>query len=371
MTGEHGELLATIGEQTRRVLAELATPEHLKGLLEDPGSFDRSLWDNAIGQGWTLVSVPEASGGLGLGWRGLAVLGQELGRTSASLPLTANALAVHALAGLATSDVGARIEALAGGSTIACLALSDPGDGGLGAGATFQSQPGRLSGRRAPAAFAAVADVALVQAGGEGGEGLYLVDLDGPGVHREIVPSYDNARGYARLAFEQAEAILLGDATLVADITSLAALATCFEQIGGARASLAMACDYARERKAFGQPIGAFQGIKHKLAEIYCLIEIAQGCADDALVAWERESPDRYQLASAARLGALQAYSQAAQENLHVHGGMGVTWEAMPHHHYRRARSLASELGGQIHWRERLLGQISLPTPAQHRPHHP
>jgi len=368
MSNKHDELLETIREQTRRVLAEFATPERLKSLLEVPGNFDRPLWESAIEQGWASTSVPDVSGGLGLGWRGLAVLGEELGRTSASLPLIANALAVHALLQSADSS-DERIEALASGASIACLALSEPGDGGLGAGATRETGQHRLSGRKAPTAFAAVADVALVQGVGENGAGLYLVALDGSGVQRDIVPSYDNARAYARLSFEQAEAIPLGDAALIAEVTSLAALATSFEQLGGARASLALACDYARERKAFGQPIGAFQGIKHKLAEVYCAIEIAQGCVDDALDAWELLSPDRYKLTSAARIGAIKAHSQAAQENLHVHGGMGVTWEAMPHHHYRRARSLALELGGQLYWRERLLSEIGLPTVTQGERH--
>lgn len=360
MQAEHAEDLATIREQARRLLQDQATPEHLKSMLDEPGGFDRELWRHAVEQGWTAIAVPEQAGGLGLGWGGLGVLCEELGRITASLPLIANTLAVHALLAAGRAEHSALQEALTDGSRIACLALADPADGGLSVNNSAQVRNGRLNGEKAPAAFATVADVALVQAADEHGNGLYLVLLDQPGVQRIPVDGFDNSRATAALQFVQVQALRLGDAEQLSNLSSLAALTTAFEQIGGAQACLDMACDYARERRAFGQPIGGFQGIKHKLAEMYCQLEIARGCTHDALDAWEQGLPARNQLTAAARLGATRAYDLAAQENLHVHGGMGVTWEAMPHHYYRRSRSLALELGGSHYWRERLLCDLGL-----------
>src|SRR5690554_4709285 len=192
---------------------------------------------------------------------------------------------------------------------------------------------------------------------------LYLVDLKQSGTERRATPAVDNARASASLSFQSAEAAFLGGPELLADITSIAALCSAFEQISGARACLDMGTTYAKDRTAFGQPIGRFQGLKHKLAEMYCLIEIGFGCALDALAALESNSDDRHSLASAAHLAAIKAYGYAAQENLHIHGGMGVTWEAMPHHHYRRARTLALELGSPKSWQNRLTASIGARHP--------
>ncbi|MBB2497429.1 acyl-CoA dehydrogenase family protein [Aquipseudomonas ullengensis] len=360
MQADHAEDLASIREQARRLLQDQATSEHLKSLLNEPGSFDQLLWRHAVEQGWPSVAIQESAGGLGLGWGGLAVICEELGQLTGSLPLIANTLAAHALLQAGLDEHQEWVGALASGDAIATLALADPAESGLSGSSSAQVRNGRLDGEKALAAFAAVADIALVQAGNERGNGLYLVRLDQPGVQRHLAEGFDNSRAAAVLQFIQAEAIHLGDTELLHEVGNLAALATAFEQIGGAQACLDMACNYARERRAFGQLIGGFQGIKHKLAEIYCLLEIARGCASDALDAWEQNLPARQQLTSAARIAAIRAYNLAAQENLHVHGGMGMTWEAMPHHFYRRSRSLALELGSLTYWRERLLADLGL-----------
>jgi len=358
MQAEYAEELATIRDQARRFLENHATPEHLKLLLERPGNFDHDLWQGAVEQGWAGVAVPSEVDGLGLGQRGLGLLCEELGRATASLPLIANSLSVRALLQADAQLHSACIQALTTGDGIACLALADPDDGGLGCSASARAKDGRLSGSKALTAFANIADCALVQALDEQGSGLYLVYLDQTDVKRITVEGFDNARASAALSFDDVQATRLGGHEVLADITALAALATAFEQIGGAQACLELACNYARERKAFGQSIGGFQGIKHKLAEMYCQLEIARGCVSDALEAWEENLPSRQALAATARLGATRAYDYAAQESLHVHGGMGVTWEAMPHHFYRRSRSLALELGSLGYWRERLLCEL-------------
>lgn len=360
--------LEVIRDQVRRYLDDTVKPERLKDLLDQPGAFDGELWAAAVGQGWPAVSVPEELGGLGLGWPGVCVLMEELGRASVSLPLTGTAVTLHALRPTGGPEVVEGLSAaLIAGERSVCIAFGEGGDAGIAAPPAVHYADGRLHGRKAMAAFAAVADYALVNARWAAGFGLFLVPLDQNGVHRRIMPALDNGRAAAALEFADAGACPLGDSGMgeeaVRKIHALAALITSFEQIGGAQRSMEMARDYALERVAFGQPIGRFQAIKHKLADMYWRIEVARGCALDALAAVECGAADWMALAAAARLGATEAYEFAARENIQTHGGIGMTWEAMPQHYYRRSRALALEMGGPVHWRDRLIEDAGFCVP--------
>ena len=120
---------------------------------------------------------------------------------------------------------------------------------------------------------------------------------------------------------------------------------TAFEQVGGAQASLEMASDYALERYAFGRPIGSFQAIKHKLADVYVAIELASSNAYYGAWALAARRAELPVAAAAARVSANDAFHLAAKENIQTHGGMGFTWEFDCHLYYRRAKLLALALG--------------------------
>lgn len=347
-------------DQATRLLDSEVTQARLKDLLEEAGAFDRALWDRAIELGWPAISIAEEGGGLGLGLGALAPLLQELGQRTVSLPLVSGYVAAAALLeGGIAQDV---TEKLASGEAIAALALAEAGDCGLTPALAFSG--GTLTGTKAPAAFAAVATHALVSARDGDRPGLYLVDLAADGVEREVVPAIDNARALASLRFSGAPAThVVAGWDRMLHYAAVAATLTAFEQIGGTERCLRISVDYAKERKVFGQPIGAFQAIKHKLADMYQELEIGRGCAIDALESIERGGADFLMLACTARLGAGIAYDFAARECIQTHGGIGVTWEAEPHHHYRRARSLALEIGGAPFWRDLLVdGQQILET---------
>jgi alkylation response protein AidB-like acyl-CoA dehydrogenase len=362
---DNQEALSLISDQAGRLLEATATPERLKSLLEEPGSFDGELWQKTVELGWPAAAIPEELGGLGLGWDGLCALAEHLGAATASLPLIENTLAVETLAGAAAGHTDV-IEALVSGEAIATLALLDAGDTGFGAPSRVTMDEAGLKGNKALAAFAAVADYALVYVlDRQSAEpALVLVALDQPGVSREQHNAIDNARGAAALCFDNAAATAIAsgaDATAqVMRLAARAAIATAFDQVGGARACLDQACDYARERQVFGQPIGAFQGIKHKLADIYADIEVARGCALDALAVLDSNDAASLPYAAAARVAAISAYDHAARENIQVHGGIGVTWESAQHHYYRRARSLALEWGVAAYWREVLVDNVEM-----------
>lgn len=353
--------LDAVRHGAQRLLREQVDPRRLEAMLDAPGSFDHTLWNLVAGQGWPAVALAEGRGGAGLGWAGLAVLQEELGHANAALPLASTALASAQL--FAGSDASAQAQArwadgLRDGALTACVALPALQAGLLVDGQGVMSRADRLTGHVSTVPFGAVADLALMAAQDENGRaGLWLVDLDAAEVAREVLATIDDARGVATLRLAGAPAVCVGDRAALAALLDRAATLCAFEQLGGARASLALAIEHAQQRIAFGQPIARFQAIKHKLVEIYGAIEIARGCALTALALLNdgADAGERREAAAAARLGSNHACELAARDCINVFGALGVTREAAPHRHYRRARALALELGSTALWRESLV----------------
>src|SRR5262249_30744041 len=156
-------------------------------------------------------------------------------------------------------------------------------------------------------------------------------------------------RGHAKLEFKAAKAERLGAAgqgwELVESVLDRAAVLLAFEQIGGAQACLEMATDYAKSRYAFSRPIGSFQAIKHKLADMYVAIEVGRSNAYYGAWALSTDAAELSFAAAAARVAASDAYYFAAKENIETHGGMGFTWEVDCHLFFRRAKLLAVQAG--------------------------
>ncbi|MBN48826.1 MAG: acyl-CoA dehydrogenase [Spongiibacteraceae bacterium] len=346
-----------IAREIERVIASEVDEPRLKALLESPASFDLPLWKLAVEQGWPGLSLPTDIGGLGLGWRDLAEVAQVLGHATVSLPLIQATVVARVL--MAADNAQAlrpHADTLASGNAIVSVALMEPGDAGLAPVPNLTLKGDTLTGAIASAPFANVAQLALVRAQRNGKAVLALVELN-EAVTRHTAALIDNARAAASLEFTEAPALVVEGASALGDVLALSALMTAFEQIGGAAACLELAKSYAMEHKAFGQPIGAFQAIKHKMADIYTAIEIARGCALEALQELEQGSLS-LEATAAARISASRAYDFAAQEAIQTHGGMGITWEGFLHHHYRRARSLALELGSTAYWRNLLIDQL-------------
>ena len=197
---------------------------------------------------------------------------------------------------------------------------------------------------------------------GRGGEiALAVVDLNGAGVSRTVLQSLDPSRDVARLDFAGAAGEVLTGArgfSAVEQLLDRAAVLFAFEQIGGAQACLEMARDYALQRQAFGRPIGSFQAIKHKLADVYVAIEVARSNAYYGAWALGADAPDLTSAGAAARVAASHAYELASAENIQTHGGMGFTWEYDCHLYYRRAKHLALAIGAAPFWKDRLIGAI-------------
>jgi alkylation response protein AidB-like acyl-CoA dehydrogenase len=217
---------------------------------------------------------------------------------------------------------------------------------------------GRLTGVKPAVCGGAHADVAVVLANRDGTPVLAVASLDG--VERDIFNTFDNSRCTAHLSFSAAPAVLLMSGQKALDaalhILALQSVVVAFEQTGGAEAMMLRARDYANSRRAFGQLIGGFQSVKHRIAELYTVVEIARA---NALRAASLEGHADFLKASAvARLSATEAYDTATRDCTQIHGGIGVTWEAGLHLHQRRTRSLAIEQGNGIFWEDVLVNQL-------------
>ena len=362
MNFDFSEDLNLLREQARRFLGERCAPAVVRAVFEDDRPTDRALWNEVAGLGWLGCAIPEGLGGIGLGHEALCVLAEELGRANAPLPFGSSVfLATEAILRFGSpAQQQAWLPGLAAGERIGCLALAEGPGNPRAASVAMQLENGRLHGAKWPVADGAAADFALVAVREpEGGFALVRVELAADGVRRTPLQTLDPSRPQVRIDFDCARAERLGDRVLgwpeIEGLLDRAAVLTAFEQIGGAAACLDAATAYAKERLAFGRPIGSFQAIKHKLADVFVAIELARSNAYYGAWALETDAPELTAAAAAARIAATQAFHLASKENIQVHGGMGFTWEMDCHLYLRRAKVLSAALGSPAWWKERLV----------------
>ncbi|MBY0305554.1 MAG: acyl-CoA/acyl-ACP dehydrogenase [Sphingomonas sp.] len=348
--------------EVRRFLADKSTSTVVRGVLESEQQHDAALWQAIGALGWAGVAIPEEFGGLGLGYLELCVIAEELGRALAPVPFASSIyLAAEALLQFGSDDQKrAWLPKLAAGEAIGALALAEgtgsPSWSRLQVAASGSGDACRINGTKWPVLDGLAADIAIVAANGGDGFGLYLVELDQPGVARVVEPGIDDSRKLARLTFTDAAAQkLAGGEAALQTLLNRAAVLFSFEQLGGADAALAMGVAYAKERFAFGRAIGSFQAIKHKLADLFSELELARSNCYYAAWALSTNDASLDEAAAVAMIGVTRAYFNCAKENIQVHGGMGFTWDLDGHLHYRRSRLMGGIIGGPARWREQLI----------------
>ena len=341
-----------LAEQARRFLSNRSPPELNRALLEGGRSDDAlQLWHEAAALGWPAIAIAEADGGIGFGHVALCALAEEIGRAAAPLPMISSIyLGADALAaGGSLAQRATWLPLLAAGEVTATAAIDS-----IAPGVTFAA--GGLDGTVAPVPDGMNASIAIVSAHDGEGTGLFVVSLNEPGVSRAPVRTLDDSRPNARIRFDKVPAERLGDGALSAErLLVRAAVPTAFEQLGGADACLAMALDFVRERKTFGRPVASYQAVKHRLADIYVANEIARSNCYYAAWALAGDTPELELAAATARVSASEAYEFAAAESLHLQGGIGFTWEADCHLHYRRSRALSQLIEPIGWWQDRLV----------------
>jgi acyl-CoA dehydrogenase len=356
----YDESQIAIGEEARRVVAGVTSKEKLLALLESRGAYDDAFWRTACEQGWAGITIAEQYGGLGLGLLELGIVALAVGRGSAGAPfLTTSYGASDAIARHGQESLKREwLPRLSAGDVIGAVAFAELG-ATLPAESSLSYAAGKVSGLKPAVAAGAHAHVVVVLAQ-DGAEQVLAAVTDMGNVSRQTLSTFDNSRCTANLEFEDSTAHVLvrGAAARSAALEILArqAIVVAHEQAGGAEALMTIARDYAVQRKAFGQVIGAFQSVKHRIAEIYALVQLARANAMHA--ASLADTSDLVKAAAAARLLSTEAYDTAARDCIQVHGGIGVTWEAGLHLHQRRARSLAVEQGACLFWEDALVERL-------------
>jgi alkylation response protein AidB-like acyl-CoA dehydrogenase len=361
MNFDFSDDLKQLREQARRFLKDQSSTKAVRRILEGGDTYDRALWKGMADMGWLGAAVPEAYGGADLGHEGLCVLAEEVGRALAPVPFGSSVyLATEALLAHGSQAQCERwLPAMVKGSQIGCFALAEGLGNPSARSVNARVENGKLSGEKWTVSDGDAADFAVVAAKDSAGTiGLYLVELQAAGVTRTTLKSVDPSRNQSRIGFDQAPAAAgrrragLGGVERLLD---RAAVLMAFEQVGGASACLDMAVAYAIERFAFGRPIGSFQAIKHKLADVYIATELARSNAYYGAWALSTDAPELALAAATARVAGSDAFYLAAKENIQTHGGMGFTWEMDCHLFYRRAKLMAVQLGSNPHWKDRLV----------------
>jgi alkylation response protein AidB-like acyl-CoA dehydrogenase len=366
-TEEQEELRRSV----RRFVDDTSPMAEVRRLMDTDEGWDRAVW-RAMAErvGILGINVPEAFGGAGLGHVELGVVLEELGRTLACVPYFSTVgLAVNAL--LASGDERAQaslLPRLASGEATGTLAVLEPSGSWdlerLDARARRAGDGWVVDGTKAFVVDGHTADVLLVAARMPGGLGVFAVEGGAAGVERVPVPQLDQTRKLARVELAAAPATLVGEeggaASWLPRALDLAGAALAMEQVGGAQRCLDMTVAYAKARHQFGRPIGAFQAIKHRCADMLLRVESARAAAYYAAWAAAEDAEELPAVASLARAYCSEAYSWVAGETIQVHGGIGFTWEHDAHLYFKRAKASELLLGDPAHHRELLLRRIGV-----------
>ncbi|PWR17561.1 acyl-CoA dehydrogenase family protein [Zavarzinia compransoris] len=363
-----------IRDSARGWLGAYAGPAHARTVMATAAGFDPALWAEAVALGWTGLIVPEAQGGLGLGFVELAILAEEMGRAlypspfEATVILAANVLlAVGSERYLEDIATGALTATLAAGNATGKVTATPAGGGW------------RLDGALRHVPDGARADLLLVAAeAGEGRIALFAVPGDEAGLTRSGLATMDQLRRPAALRFD---GVTLGAGALVAAdagrglalALDRAAAALSAWAVGAAERCLEMTVDYTKGRVQFGRPVAGFQAVKHQCADMALAVETARSAAYWAACIADETGHDGdgralALAASGAKSWCSRAYFDCAATAIQLHGGVGFTWDYDVHLYFKNARAMEATLGDPAFHRERVAQLIGLDETAEALP---
>ena len=358
-------------KSVRRFLEQKSPETEVRRLMETTEGYDTAVWEQMANQlGLQGLAIPEEFGGSGYGFVELIVVLEEMGRSLLCAPYFSTvALAANAL--LSSGDDAAQKEFLPGiasGEIIATVALTEDSgkwdESGITLAATKSGDGYTLTGSKNFVLDGHTANLILVAAKTGAGTSLFAVQGDAAGLTRTALSTMDQTRKQAKLEFANTPAKLVGAEgegwAILAKTLDLAAVALAAEQVGGAQKVLEMSVEYAKVRVQFGRPIGSFQAIKHKCADMLLEVESAKSAAYYAGWAAAEDSDELPVVASLAKAYCSDAYFHATAENIQIHGGIGFTWEHPAHLYFKRAKSSELYLGDPTYHRELLAQRIGL-----------
>src|SRR2546422_4269531 len=363
----------------RKFLENECTSEFVRKRMEEPAGVTDAFWHALAEQGWTGLIYPEEYGGSGLGFVDLIVLMEEMGRSSMPGPFFSTVL----LGGLTILEAGTPaqkkewLSKIATGEAKATLALTEPNARWDAAGVTMSARAADggfvLNGTKLFVPDAHIADVIVVVArtsegkSAEDGIGLFLVPKGAAGLEVKLLPTMDQTRKLCEVKLTDVRVSadgVMGAAgagwSPLSRVIQRATVALCAEMCGGAQRVLDMTTEYAKIRIAFGKPIGSYQGVKHKAADMLVEVENAKSLTYYAAWAVDEKVPEAALAASMAKAYTSDAFRKVAGAGIQLHGGIGFTWEHDLHLYFKRAKSSEATFGDATYHRERVAQLISL-----------
>lgn len=351
-----------VQDQIHRFLSDTCSNGVCRSVLEGEQDYALKVWQGLAEMGVTGSAIGSDYGGVEAGYLTLCLAARELGAHLAAVPFSSSIyLAAEALSQFGSEAQKEKwLPRLAAGEVIGTLAVTESTGELTASGVTTVFDKDALSGSKLVVPHGMIADLAIVLAKTAEGTALVLTEL--AAAQRNPVATVDPTMASATLLFADSPAERLGDRddgwTQLQQLYDRAAVLYAFEQLGGAERALDMAVEYAKERFAFGRPIGSFQALKHMMADMYVALKLAESNCYYAAWALDNNADDLALAAATARVSATQAYQLCARDNIQVHGGMGFTWEFDCHLYYRRSNYLALVLGGLSVWEDKLVSAL-------------
>ena len=360
----------TLREFVRNFLEEKSSEASVREQMETDNGFDPDVWQQMSEQmGLQSLIIPEEFGGQGFGYVELIVVLEEMGRSLLCAPFFSSVvLAANTL--IHSGDESAKAELLPqiASGTIATLAFTEENGKWDQSGITMQASQSEggytLDGSKMYVLDGNTAEIILVAAQTANGVSLFNVNAEAEGLTRTSLATMDQTRKQSKIDFSGTPATLIGEEgkgwDILSTVLDLAAVGLAAEQVGGAQMCLDMAVEYAKVRVQFGRPIGSFQAIKHKCADMLLEVESAKSAAYYAGWCAAEMNDELPSTASLAKAYCSEAYFHAAAENIQIHGGIGFTWEHPAHLYFKRAKSSELLFGDPTYHRELLAQRIGI-----------
>ncbi|MDA7764094.1 acyl-CoA/acyl-ACP dehydrogenase [Pelagibacterales bacterium] len=357
-------------EQARKFLTDKCSRKLVRSVLDNnKNQYSKELWQEVVNMGWTATAIPEEYGGLGLGMLELCVIAEELGRSLAPIPFSSSIyIFAEFLKAYGSEDQKKQyLPKIASGELIGSFAFAETKGTPRTNNINSKVENDKLSGKKLPVNDGQVADVLIVAANSDNNQNhnslsLYIVETNQAGVEEKLLDTLDPTRPSSQIEFSNVACSVLGEKgegwSMIQNILNRAAVLFAFEQVGGAQVALDEAKKYSIERYAFGKPIGSFQALKHKMADMYVKNELAKSNAYYGAWALSTDSMELPVAAAGARVSATEAFHYASKENIQIHGGVGFTWEYDCHLFYRRSKLLSLNLGSIRKWKENLISNL-------------
>jgi len=357
-------------EQARKFLTDKCSRKLVRSVLDNnKNQYSKELWQEVVNMGWTATAIPEEYGGLGLGMLELCVIAEELGRSLAPIPFSSSIyIFAEFLKAYGSEDQKKQyLPKIASGELIGSFAFPETKGTPRTNNINSKVENDKLSGKKLPVNDGQVADVLIVAANSDNNQNhnslsLYIVETNQVGVEEKLLDTLDPTRPSSQIEFSNVACSVLGEKgegwSMIQNILNRAAVLFAFEQVGGAQVALDEAKKYSIERYAFGKPIGSFQALKHKMADMYVKNELAKSNAYYGAWALSTDSMELPVAAAGARVSATEAFHYASKESIQIHGGVGFTWEYDCHLFYRRSKLLSLNLGSIRKWKENLISNL-------------